>query len=114
VEFEIARGDIDPKLPLIYRWEVLDSTGRRVYCYVGKSKNGSLRAVNEYKNNLRKYFAGEPYRKGKPDGWRPVHLRLAEAVKNRERLVLTYLCNVQPHENINEVEARLRAAHGCY
>ena len=44
-------------------------------------------------------------------GWRVRTLNVVKYLARWHRV--TYLCNVQPHENINEVEARLRREHGC-
>jgi hypothetical protein len=64
---------IDINLPAVYVWTI-----EGVGCYVGKSRR--LRArLREYDNNVRKILAGHPYRKGKSDGWRRVHLELAAA-----------------------------------
>jgi hypothetical protein len=56
--------------------------------YVGKSRNGVRRALGEYRNNVRKRLAGAPYRKSKPNDWRVVHLRLADAVMSGEHITL--------------------------
>lgn len=85
--------------PLIYIWRVGDDV------YVGKSINGVGRAVREYTNNIRKLLAGEPYRKGKPDKWRKVHRRLAEAARSGECITLELIAS--SHDTLIADERRL-------
>ncbi len=91
--------------PVIYVWRMGEDI------YVGKSKNGVARAVREYANNIRRLRAGEPYRKSKPDKWRAVHLRLAEAVASGERITLELRSSSL--ETLNADEARLIADLGA-
>lgn len=89
----------DESGPLIYVWRV----GGDVY--VGKSVNGVGRAVGEYRNNIRKMIAGQPYRKSKPGQWRKVHQRLHAAVTAGEEITLELIPSTR--ESIKADEQRL-------
>lgn len=56
----------------IYLWRVGDE------CYVGKATRLRSR-LREYLNNVRKLEECRPYRKGKPCGFRPIHVELFKA-----------------------------------
>ena len=113
MEFRFEANGVDPKQPLIYRWEIFDHAGERIACYVGKSRNGAKRPLHDYRRNVRRLLAGQPYRKGKPDEFRAIHRMMAEAVRQDQALVLTLLRNVSPGENINHAEQELRREHGA-
>ena len=113
MEFHFESNGLDPEQPLIYRWEILNHAGVRIACYVGKSKNGAKRPPRDYKRNVRRLLAGQPYRKSKPDEFRAIHRLMAEAVRQDQALVLTLLRNVSPDENINDAEQKLRQEHGA-
>src|SRR3954447_14137227 len=102
--YELVATNVDPTQPLIYLWEVVDASGDVSYRYVGKSTNGAERPLTAYRRNVNNLLAGRPYRKSKPDAFRLVHRRLAEAVEAGSGIRLTYLCNVAPDEDILERE----------
>ena len=72
--------------------------------YVGKAKMGAGRPLKDYPRNVAKIRADRPYRISNPTGFRRIHLALAEAERTGLQITLQFLCNVAPHENINEVE----------
>ncbi len=113
MEFRFGANGVDPEQPLIYRWEIFDHVGERTACYVGKSKNGAKRPLRDYKRNVRRLLAGQPYRKSKPEEFRDIHRLMAEAVRQDRTIVLTLLRNVSPGENINDAEQKLRQEHGA-
>jgi len=90
--------------PLIYMWEIKNRDGVLVGCYVGKAKNGAKRPRTHYSRNVANILAGSAYRKGKPSGYRRIHLALAEAERLGHSITLQFLCNVMPGEDIDEVE----------
>lgn len=91
--FEAVYGKVDPNRPVVYLWEVFDASGSVVYRHIGKSKNGATRALFDYERNVQNLLDGRPYRAGNPDGFREVHIRLAEAVRAGEGVRLTFLLN---------------------
>lgn len=93
-------------LPLIYMWEIRASDGSLLGRYVGKAKGGVKRPRTHYSRNVASILAGKPYRKSNPNGYRRVHLALAEAERQGLCITLQFLCNVLPGENIDEVEQR--------
>jgi hypothetical protein len=54
---------------------------------------------------------GLPYRKGKPDGFRRIHIELAQAVRSGRRIELIILEN-PPLADINRRERELIAERG--
>ena len=104
MNFDPPHQTVEFDQSLIYMWEIRDQNGTLLGRYVGKSKAGARRPLTHYKRNVQNILAGKPYRKGKPEGYRRVHLALAEAHKNGHRVTLSFLCNVQATENINEAE----------
>jgi hypothetical protein len=111
--YEELPSTVDPGAALIYLWQVWTREGEIVYRYVGKAEGGASRPRDHYRRNVRNLLSGKPYRAGKPDEFRVVHRRLAEAMRNGERVTLTLLCNVSTGEDINEAERRLQKEHGC-
>jgi hypothetical protein len=89
---------------LIYMWEIRDQSGTLLGRYVGKAKEGAKRPLTHYKRNVKNILAGKPYRKSNPEGYRRIHVALAEAHGHGHRITLSFLCNVQATENINEAE----------
>ena len=89
---------------LIYMWEIRDQSGTLLGRYVGKAKAGARRPLTHYKRNVENILAGKPYRKNNPEGYRRIHVALAEAHKHGHRISLSFLCNVQAPEKINEEE----------
>lgn len=106
--YEFSQGAVDPTRPLIYLWEVENRAGDVVFRYVGKATKGAGRPIQQYRRNIRNLLWGRPYRKGKPDAYRAVHRRLAEAVSAGETVRLKFICNVEEHENIDELERRFQ------
>lgn len=102
--YSFETNGIDEGSPLIYCWEIDDGGGEIEYRYVGKSINGSHRPRTAYRLNVNRLLAGKPYRKGKPDGFRVVHRRLADATKNGHSITLRLLSNVAGGEDIFEQE----------
>lgn len=105
MEFELIRSDVDQGKPLIYMWEIHDSSEVLFGRYVGKAIGGAERPLRHYKRNVDRLLAGEPYRKSNPDGYRLIHRALAEAVRRDFSISLTFLCNVLEREDINQVES---------
>jgi hypothetical protein len=89
---------------LIYMWEIRDQSGTLLGRYVGKAKEGAKRPLTHYKRNVENILTGKPYRKSNPEGYRSIHVALAEAHRHGHRITLSFLCNVQATENINEAE----------
>ena len=104
MNFKESPGNIDPARALIYLWEILDSHGNIVYRYVGKASGGAHRPRTQYKRNVINLLTGQPYRKSKPTKFRPIHRRMAQAVKAGETIRLSFICNVSPVEDINQLE----------
>jgi len=109
----LAPHDINESLPLIYMWEIRDRDGQLRGRYVGKAKAGAGRPLMHYKRNVRNILLNRPYRKGKPDGYRRVHVALAEAQRDGMEVTLHFLCNVSADDDINEVERRLIRERDC-
>lgn len=78
---------VDPQLPGIYQWSV-----EGVGVYVGKYKYPS-RPLVEYERNLMKIMEGRPYKALKPEGFRPIHLALYEAIQSGKLITLTIIEN---------------------
>jgi len=106
MEFVEIEGSVDPTLPLIYLWEILDSNEEVRYQYVGKASRGASRRRNHYRRNVNNLLLKNPYRKNRPDNFRPVHRKLAEADQCGHRILLSFICNVTLQENINSVERK--------
>jgi hypothetical protein len=71
---------------------------------VGKASGGAGRPLRHYVRNARNRLAGKPYRKGKPECSRIVHVRLMQATRLDWPVRLYLLCNVQAGADINTVE----------
>ena len=104
MRFEETPSDIDAPRALIYLWEILDSSGAVCCRYVGKASGGASRPRTQYRRNVNNILLGRPYRKGKPDQFRAIHRRMAQAVQAGDNLRLTLVCNVEAGENINQLE----------
>src|SRR6478672_6033741 len=104
MRFEEKRTEVDPSKALIYLWEIFGSDGSVTYRYVGKASAGASRPRTQYRRNVNNILIGRPYRKGKPDQFRAVHRRMAQAVQSGEALRLTLVCNVEPSQDINQIE----------
>lgn len=111
--FELADNGIDPTRPLIYLWQIFDGADEPIYAYVGKANDGARRPLTHYRRNVTNLLDGRPYRRSKPDGFRLVHRRLADAVRANQRIVLTYLANVGSDEDIFERERHWQREYGA-
>jgi len=103
---------VDPLRPLIYRWEILDANRHVLVRYVGKAKNGAQRPRMDYRKNVNNVLAGRPYRLNKPDAFRAIHRRMAEAIVAGHALRLTLLCNVPEGDNIDAIEQMWQRHYG--
>jgi hypothetical protein len=104
VKFDVFSCGVDETLPLIYLWQIESQSGEVTYRYVGKASGGSGRPRKHYQRNVLNLLAGKPYRKSKPEKYREVHIRLAEATKLGSNLSLYLLENVIDVSAINRVE----------
>lgn len=102
--FEVFDCGVDSTKALLYLWQIEDEAGQVLYRYVGKSSRGSARPLTQYRRNIRNHLSGKPYRKGKPDAFREVHLRMADAVSRRHRIILYLLTNVSDVATIFDAE----------
>lgn len=103
---------MDPKRPLIYLWEIMDRDGEVCHRYVSKAFRGANRPCKHYRRNVTRLLQGLPYRKGKPEAFREIHHRMADAVRSGYTLRLSFLCNVAADENINSLERRWQQHFG--
>ena len=113
MQFRHVDHKLDESSPLIYMWEIHAADGSLFGRYVGKAKAGAHRPRTHYKRNVANILADKPYRKGNPVGYRRVHHALAEAERTGLQITLQFLCNVAPHENINDVEQLQIRLHNC-
>ena len=111
--FREVDSDVDPSRPLIYLWEIRDSRGQLITCYVGKSSGGAARPRKTYANNIRRLRAGLGWHGGSMDGYRVIHWAMSDAMDKRHEVTLRLICNVSSDEDINVVERRERARLGC-
>lgn len=95
---------LNAEAPLIYMWEIHTKDGVLVGRYVGKARSGARRPRTHYARNVANLLEGQPYRRGKPQGFRRVHHALAAAVRNECTISLRFLCNVGPCEDIDAFE----------
>ena len=106
MHFTEIEGPVDTSRPLIYLWEILDADGSVLYRYVGKAAGGADRPRRHFQSNVSNLIAGRPYRKERPEEFCAVHRRMAEAVTAGQPIRLSYLCNIEPSEDINAVERK--------
>jgi hypothetical protein len=111
LRFAYAPERVAEAKPLIYLWEIVDLEGVVRYRYVGKASAGAERPLTHYPRNVRNLLCGKPYRKGKPDQFRTVHIRLAEAIRCAWQVRLCLVCNIPEGHDINAVE---RECHQKY
>lgn len=111
--FRELPSNVDPKRSLVYLWEIRRQDGSLALCSVGKASGGASRPRTVCPNNIRRLRAGLPWHGQSMDGYRPIHHALSDAVDKGYEVTLTLLCNVEPGEDINEVERRERAKYGC-
>ena len=100
--FTYDAGGFDESAPVIYLWMVVWPDGR-TDSYVGQSKSGANRPLKHYKRNVKRFNAGRPYRKSNPDGWRRVHLAMAECMVAGGAIHLSLIANTS-HSDINALE----------
>ncbi|MEA2677608.1 MAG: hypothetical protein QOJ81_1749 [Chloroflexota bacterium] len=108
-----VESSVDPSKPLIYLWEIRDAGGRLMTCYAGESVRGAGRPRTAYARNVDRLRVGIPWHSDPTKSYRRIHHALSEAIDRRQVVTLTLLCNVHPGENINQIERRERARHGC-
>lgn len=113
MEFETLNNKVNEGKALIYMWEIHDEDDTLTGRYVGKAKGGSKRPRRHYKRNVRRLLQNRPYRKSNPEGYRKVHRHLAKADRLGHKITLSFLCNVDDSENINDVEQRLIKEYDC-
>jgi hypothetical protein len=111
MNFGIYDCGVDQAKPLIYLWQIESRSGEVIYRYVGKASGGSNRPRKHYLRNVRNLLAGKPYRKNKPENYREVHRRLAEATQIGHKLILYLLENVEDVYAINQVERRAQVRY---
>jgi hypothetical protein len=111
LRFDFEPAAVDQSKPLIYLWEILDLTGVVQYRYVGKASAGAERPLRHYVRNVRNLLGGKPYRRGKPDRFRTVHIRLADAMRRGWPVRLRLLRNVRDGEDINSIERVCHQQH---
>ncbi|MNW10973.1 hypothetical protein D3C71_2083090 [compost metagenome] len=63
--------------------------------------------------NTNRCLAGLPYRKSNPEGFRKVHLALADAVRRNFQVTIRFLKNVGQHEDIYDVERTMISARNA-
>jgi hypothetical protein len=111
--FVFEPGGVDQLRGLIYAWRITDQDGTVRYCYVGKAESGSQRPLDDYARNVNNLLAGRAYRASKPENFRRVHKRLADAVEWNWPIALKLVRNVEPSEDIFAVEAACALELGC-
>jgi hypothetical protein len=109
LRYKLEERGVDPSRALLYCWSIYDPDGGLRHRYIGKAEHGAHRPLTHYERNVRNLLGGLPYRKGKPDGYRRVHRRLADAVEWSWPIQLEYVCNVDDVTEIFAIEARYTA-----
>ncbi len=113
LKFEIVRASINLRAPIIYMWEVRDTTGGVIYRYIGKSDQGTNRPLCVYPRTVRNLLSGKPYRKSNPKGYRKVHWQLANAAYAGNPITLRFLCNVPEGIDSLALEKFLQKKYKC-
>jgi len=90
---------VDASLPGLYEWRI-----EGIGVYIGQYTH-STRLRREYGMNIARLVEGRLYRRGKPDGFRPIHHHLALAVGAKTLVTLTFLEN-QPDKDARNARAR--------
>jgi len=98
---ETIESGVSPELPGIYEWRI-----EGVGCYIGQYTR-VRRPRRHYSRNLTRMFAGLPYRKSKPDGFRLIHHALADAIRKRRTVTLILLENQVSKVDRNHREQEL-------
>ena len=102
----VVSEGVDRDLPGIYAWQIEGVGG----AYIGKYE-WSSRPIEAYTRNVTNLLNDRPYRKSKPDGFRPIHRALARAVRERRPVTLTLGENV-PVDKIHQREDELQKEYG--
>jgi hypothetical protein len=102
----IVNDGVNISLPGLYEWKI----GERG-SYIGKYKR-IKRPTREYGRNVKRLMEGKAYRLNNPDGFRKIHLELAEAHRKGWAITLIILENAQESE-INRCERKLIADRGA-
>lgn len=97
-------GGARPDLPGVYEWRI-EGGG----LYVGQYTNADRRR-REYQLNLIRMIQGQPYRRAKPDKFRPVHRALLQAVQEGREITFTILENHTDKLERNRLEREIVAA----
>lgn len=84
---EIEVPGVCADVPGLYEWRIAG-----VGCYIGQYTH-ARRPRREYGLNVGRILAQRPYRKSKPDGFRPIHHALAKAAQAGAVITLTLLEN---------------------
>jgi hypothetical protein len=92
--------------PGIYEWQI---EGRG--SYIGKYKTIN-RPTRAYTRNVANLLNKRPYRLNKPDAFRRIHRELEQAHRDRRKITLIILENVDPAD-INRREHELIAERGA-
>jgi hypothetical protein len=107
---EITVIGVISDMPGIYEWRI-EGMG----CYIGQYTK-ARRPRREYALNVERILTEKPYRKGKPEGFRKIHLELAQAVQAGQKITLTLLENHASKVDRNRRERELiaeRRAHAA-
>jgi hypothetical protein len=110
--FDFEPGLVDQTRALIYAWRINDQDDALRYCYVGKAESGAARPLEHYARNVNNLLSNRPYRAGKPDRFRRVHKRLADAMEWGWPVILQLVRNVEPSEDIFAVETACASGLG--
>ena len=100
---EILVAGVDPSVPGLYEWRI-----EGVGCYIGQYTRAT-RPRREYAMNVGRIRAGKPYRKSKPESFRAVHRRLAEAALCGKVVTLRIIENVPDKADRNRREREVIA-----
>jgi hypothetical protein len=95
----VLRDGASEEKPGIYEWQI-EGAGS----YIGKY--GRIRRpTKEYRRNVTRLLNCQPYRKSKPDRYRRIHHELALAHREKRKITLIILENVDP----SHIDKRERA-----
>ena len=94
---------VDPLLPGLYEWRI-----EGVGCYIGQYTR-STRPRREYALNVGRILTKRPYRKSKPEGFRVIHVRLADAARCGRSVKLSLIENVLDKADRNRREREMIA-----
>ena len=100
---EVQVLGVSSAVPGLYEWRI-----EGVGCYIGQYTHVQ-RPKREYGLNIQRILSERPYRKGKPEGFREIHRRLAEAVQGGLLITLTLLENHVSKDDRNQRERELIA-----